>query len=378
MALLDILRKPFKAAGKNLDEYIGGLLGEDMSSLSDDERKMLRRRAIASIGESMASGIPASRGLERLAAVEMQRRQEQREEARRRQAMEEVQRASGQISGRLLGGAPVSTAPGMPGEELGGVNIESQYRQDPMSALRIAMSPAGAAAMQGNPALSAMMQSMVKPDQRAEPKIMSGPGGSIYSVDPSTGRATILVQPEKKAAEGEKFKDPQDLRKEVSLNIKPYSEIGDMWAKVREAGANPTAANDIALIFGYMKILDPGSVVREGEFATAQNAAGVPDRIRAAYNSAVNGQRLSEVQRQSFLQSAYGAVKSQVPRVNSILDYYRGVAKASNINPELILRDPLKGSMLPKVNNDADYNNLPPGTLFEDPDGQLRIKPRNK
>jgi len=33
-----------------------------------------------------------------------------------------------------------------------------------------------------------------------------------------------------------------------------------------------------------MKILDPGSVVREGEFATAQNSAGIPERIRAKYN----------------------------------------------------------------------------------------------
>lgn len=49
-----------------------------------------------------------------------------------------------------------------------------------------------------------------------------------------------------------------------------------------------------------MKMLDPGSVVREGEFATAQNAAGVPERIQNAYNKVLSGERLSASQRNAF------------------------------------------------------------------------------
>ena len=43
--------------------------------------------------------------------------------------------------------------------------------------------------------------------------------------------------------------------------------------------APPSGASDIALLYGYMKVLDPGSTVREGEFATASNAGGIPDKI---------------------------------------------------------------------------------------------------
>jgi len=39
-------------------------------------------------------------------------------------------------------------------------------------------------------------------------------------------------------------------------------------------------------------MLDPGSVVRESEFATAQNAAGVPDQVRNMYNKVLSGTRL--------------------------------------------------------------------------------------
>ena len=36
--------------------------------------------------------------------------------------------------------------------------------------------------------------------------------------------------------------------------------------------------------------------MREGEFATAQNAAGVPDRLRAMYNNVASGQRMTPEQ----------------------------------------------------------------------------------
>lgn len=65
-----------------------------------------------------------------------------------------------------------------------------------------------------------------------------------------------------------------------------------------------SAAGDISFIFQYMKMLDPGSVVREGEFATAQNAAGVDQQILNLYNRALSGQRLNPKQRQDFLGTA--------------------------------------------------------------------------
>ena len=65
-----------------------------------------------------------------------------------------------------------------------------------------------------------------------------------------------------------------------------------------------SAAGDISFIFQYMKMLDPGSVVREGEFATAQNAAGVDQQIQNLYNRALSGQRLNPRQREDFLNSA--------------------------------------------------------------------------
>ena len=59
-----------------------------------------------------------------------------------------------------------------------------------------------------------------------------------------------------------------------------------------------------------MKALDPTSVVREGEFANAQNSAGVPDRIRNYYNQLQRATRLNPEQRAEFLGVAQGIYES--------------------------------------------------------------------
>jgi hypothetical protein len=77
-----------------------------------------------------------------------------------------------------------------------------------------------------------------------------------------------------------------------------FVKVRDSFDRVRES--QQTAAGDIALIFNYMKMLDPGSVVREGEFATAQNAGGVDDRVLNSYNRLLTGERLNPKQRTEF------------------------------------------------------------------------------
>jgi hypothetical protein len=68
-----------------------------------------------------------------------------------------------------------------------------------------------------------------------------------------------------------------------------------------------------------MKVLDPGSTVREGEFANAQNAAGVPDRIRNLFNNWSKGQRLDENQRQDFITQAKKIVDARGKSIDPLI-----------------------------------------------------------
>ena len=82
-----------------------------------------------------------------------------------------------------------------------------------------------------------------------------------------------------------RFDQASKIRGEVEKATKTFRDVEDSFSRVQASqDGEITAASDIALIFNFMKMLDPGSVVREGEFATAQNAAGVPERVVNQYN----------------------------------------------------------------------------------------------
>lgn len=131
-----------------------------------------------------------------------------------------------------------------------------------------------------------------------------------------------------------------DLRKEFRTNSKEYFQIGDQYGKMREAAASPSAAGDVAMIFSFMKMLDPSSVVREGEYANAQNAAGVPTRIVAAYNRAIDGTRLTDEQRSDFLNQGKKFYDTQKKRFTTEADWYKKIAQSTNANPDFVVQDP--------------------------------------
>lgn len=109
--------------------------------------------------------------------------------------------------------------------------------------------------------------------------------------------------------------------------------------KVTAAAQNPSAAGDLSLIFAYMKMLDPTSVVREGEFATAQNAAGVPTQIANVWNKAVNGERLSEFQRTDFINQSSKLYQAALSQQKQIDTTFSDRAGKFGVPADLVIRD---------------------------------------
>ena len=124
------------------------------------------------------------------------------------------------------------------------------------------------------------------------------------------------------------------LRDDFNSAMKPISEMSYSFQRLN--AAQDDAAGDLALIFNYMKMLDPGSAVREGEFANAQNAAGIPDQIRNQWNKLVSGERLNPGQRASFKTQAekiYEPYKKQGERLRTT---YTSEARRIGIEPSAI------------------------------------------
>jgi hypothetical protein len=178
----------------------------------------------------------------------------------------------------------------------------------------------------------------------------------------------------------ETFKAEDDLRKEVISNPEykvglerarqygnilasienPESSAEQFLTKAKASGftnIKSDAAGDLALIFSYMKLLDPGSVVREGEFATAEKAAGVPDVIKNMYNKALNGTRLTESQRAQFVNQAGKQYAQSAEQFKSITDYYTSLAERRGLAIENVI-PPME---LRVAQGEKESSSVPPG-----------------
>jgi len=183
----------------------------------------------------------------------------------------------------------------------------------------------------------------------------------------------------------QKFQNTFSFRKEVVDNSGDFIKIRDSFARIQASIEKPSAAGDLALIFNYMKILDPGSVVRESEFATAANAAGVPTRARNLWNKFLYGTRLGaptneevslvgnisreqakseagnelQSQRDDFVSTAGRLFNSQLKIQRQAQDDARSIAVELGLDPNTAVPDLGKGFNLEgEVLNDDEFQFL--------------------
>lgn len=151
-------------------------------------------------------------------------------------------------------------------------------------------------------------------------------------------RKTILEMEAAKESDSGLIEDPekrfgleQKLRGEYSKETKNFDTVQESFRRLD--AAQDTAAGDLSLIFNYMKMLDPGSTVREGEFATAQNAAGVGDRVMNIYNNLRTGQRLNPKQRAEFKSQAASLFNASLTKEKDVRKGLERVVNNYRLDP---------------------------------------------
>ena len=158
-------------------------------------------------------------------------------------------------------------------------------------------------------------------------------------VNPVTGE--VIYEPAPTAEPAFDAEAVQSARKEFTAlpQVKSFADQTAAYGRIISSVADPSPAGDLSLIFNYMKVLDPGSVVREGEFATAQNAGSIDDRTRGLYNRIVSGERLSEAQRADFADRATRLYSGAEQQYRDIADQYGGFAQAAGLPVERVIPD---------------------------------------
>ena len=156
-------------------------------------------------------------------------------------------------------------------------------------------------------------------------------------VDPQTGKVIY----EDASAPGYEPKDVSAARKEFTAlpQVKDFAQQTSAYGRILASAEEPSAAGDLALIFNYMKILDPNSSVQQGEFANAQNAGGVDQRVASLYNNLITGQRLTPEQRADFADRATRLYADAEQQYSSVADQYSQFAAAAGLPVEQVIPD---------------------------------------
>ena len=81
---------------------------------------------------------------------------------------------------------------------------------------------------------------------------------------------------------------------------KDFSDMKSAYGQVVSSLAQGTPIGDVAGATKVMKLLDPGSVVRESELGIAMAAAGRMDLLQNYFNNLMTGQKLTPTQREDF------------------------------------------------------------------------------
>jgi len=175
-------------------------------------------------------------------------------------------------------------------------------------------------------------------------------------------------------AASEKITDREiEFAKQFRAESKPFKEAMLAFEKIsaNALSRRPSGSTDIAMIFNFMKSLDPESVVRGQEYEAAANAGPLIKSLGVRYNRLLRGEdeKLPDQVRKDFYQTALETfqpfVESQIRAEETI----SGQAKAFGLNDKNIIPK----SLAPKVGSERfphvvyseqEILNLPAGEYF--------------
>ena len=210
-------------------------------------------------------------------------------------------------------------------------------------------------------------------------KLEQGKGGMEgYSFDTTTGE--YAINPTLKAKLEEVKSLPElDAKTRQSIN-KDFTQLTSDTKLIRNTASDldklskiKSGPASIAMVFKFMKALDPTSVVREGEFATAENSAGIPEALRNTYNKLMEGGRLGPKQIDQFVFTAKSLANSAIESSNTEVGDFIGTFEDTLTNgfkKALINRIPKPFDIKTNKAEDVNTDNLSDDDLLNQYGGQ--------
>ena len=115
---------------------------------------------------------------------------------------------------------------------------------------------------------------------------------------------------------------------------KAHQEMQSAYSQIQQSLKQATPAGDLAGATKIMKLLDPGSVVRESELGMAMAATGLLDRVQNYASNIISGNKLTPKQRQEFQQLADALYGESVKAYNSKRGEYQKLGSEYGLNAD--------------------------------------------
>lgn len=115
---------------------------------------------------------------------------------------------------------------------------------------------------------------------------------------------------------------------------KAYQEMRSAYGQITDSLRQESPAGDLAAATKFMKLLDPGSVVRESELYLAMKASGALDRFVNYANMRINGTSLTPTQRKDFQSLADQLFSTAANTYNAKRNEYADLAREYKLNPD--------------------------------------------
>jgi hypothetical protein len=155
------------------------------------------------------------------------------------------------------------------------------------------------------------------------------------------------------------------LRREFNSLTEDFRDVHQAYNRIT-ATDTATPAGQMGLIFQYMKMLDPGSTVREGEYATAQNTTGVPGQVLNVYNQMLEGKFLTPTQIRDFEQQAGNLYRRAEQIYSGQVQQYQQLSQSYEFNPSRTVMDVRSGFSAAPTQAAPQFPNAPQIGTVED------------
>lgn len=120
--------------------------------------------------------------------------------------------------------------------------------------------------------------------------------------------------------------------------VRNTQRVVAVYNSMQDAASRNTAASDLNMVYGLMTILDPSSVVREGEVTMVRNTQGIPSWLVGMYDRLSSGNAsLQPEDRQRIMVEARSRAEGQLGIYNHLRDNEESFLGNLDYNPNAVL-----------------------------------------